>query len=580
MAADIRVENLTVTADGASGSKLLQGINITFHAGRTTLITGANGAGKTTLLESIAGLRTLESGTVRYGDYPLWSEGKLQQRALLEFGIAQQRSSSGWFRQTIREELSYSMHPYKIAEERLEARMVRCLEEFGLEPAEQMLQREPWSLSGGQQRRLTLACLTAAEPSWLLLDEPTAGLDDEGISLLRRLLNRQAERGDGAVIITHDLDALWQVADDIVVLEDGRIREACSAAEWAERFSRDEEYAAEGVRLPESVRTAALLRIKRGELAGEKRMAGTAKPLSAAELAAVIARRVKDGSGGKMYEREAVTAAGDAGGQAYEAKSHSHLPVDKTTKLWERWSQRDPRALWLAYILVSFGLLIQQTWIGAVLGLGVAAAVAACLFPLVRPFRVLIKMYLAALVVTPVIAGLELNPPGFSLADAEPPLFRLFRLFQVMLLGLPLLGLMTPFKLQRAIEQSLLALRLNPSASRAIALMISLLFRFIPLLLSEWARFSKIAVARGKQAVMPGKVPIRMLHTVIIPYMHALLRMADLMSNSLEIRGFGNMKRVKRAVKLKLDRRDAEFIAAAAGVMLLLWSAALLQRFL
>ncbi|PZD93400.1 hypothetical protein DNH61_22475 [Paenibacillus sambharensis] len=579
MAADIRIIDLTVSAEDGSGNRLVHGISVTIHSGRTTLITGANGAGKTTLLESIAGLRSLDSGSIHYGDYPLWSEGKLQQQALLEFGLAQQRSFSGWFCQTIREELAYSMRPYQIAEEHQAARMERCLEAFGLGPAEQMLQREPWSLSGGQQRRLALACLAASEPSWLLLDEPTAGLDDEGISLLRQLLARQAERGGGSLIITHDLDALWQITDNIIVLEDGRIREAASAAEWAARFAGDEEYAAEGVRLPETVRTAALLNVQRERLAGEEWAA--ARPLSPAELAAVIAGRVKDGRSGRTRDDGRIASCDGCSNDQINAGS---LPANERSgaslKLWEKWSKRDPRALWLAYMLVSFGLLIQQTWTGAVLGLGVSAAVAAGLYPLVRPFRIIIKMYLIALVVTPIIAGLEFNPLGFSLASAEPPLFRMFRLFQIMLLGLPLLGLMTPFKLQRAVEQSLLALRLNPSVGRAIALMISILFRFIPLLLSEWARFSKIAVARGKRPVMPGKVPVRMLHTIIIPYMHALLRLADLMSTSLEIRGFGQMKRVRRAVKLKLGRKDAGFIAAAASIMLIMLGAALLPSFL
>src|SRR5690606_8220686 len=89
-----------------------------------------------------------------------------------------------------------------------------------------VLEKDPWTLSGGQQRRLALACLHACESDWLLLDEPTAGLDAGGRAALCRLLEANRASGRGASIVTHDLATLLPLANAVMVVERGRGREA------------------------------------------------------------------------------------------------------------------------------------------------------------------------------------------------------------------------------------------------------------------------------------------------------------------------------------------------------------------
>ncbi len=104
-----------------------------------------------------------------------------------------------------------------------------------------------------------------------------------------------------------------------------------------------------------------------------------------------------------------------------------------------------------------------------------------------------------------------------------------------------------------------------------IALTLSLIFRFIPLLLSEWSKLSRIVQARGKRASAAGRVPAGDLHRVVLPYIVLLLRMAEQMSEALEARGFGKQGvRVTRAWTLRLEPADYFLTVGAAALLLLL----------
>jgi len=147
----------------------------------------------------------------------------------------------------------------------------------------------------------------------------------------------------------------------------------------------------------------------------------------------------------------------------------------------------------------------------------------------------------------------------------------MLRLLAVMLLGLPLLALITPYRLQQAVERLLSALRLPGRAVRSAGLAVSLLFRFIPLMAAEWDRFARIAVARGKYAAPPGRVPVRAVPAALAPFLLAMLQTADRLSLALTLRGFGGEGRTaERAMPIRFTRHDAALVAAAAAVFALL----------
>ncbi|EXX86680.1 hypothetical protein BG53_05620, partial [Paenibacillus darwinianus] len=238
-----------------------------------------------------------------------------------------------------------------------------------------------------------------------------------------------------------------------------------------------------------------------------------------------------------------------------------------------RLAQRDPRALWAFYMLSAAGLLMLDGWIGVGAGAAACAAILYGLPGLIRPYRHLISYYACFIPVMGLLTGLGLAPLRFSVPDAIDTMQLLFRLFTAMLLALPLLGLVTPYRLRLAIEQPLLALRVGKRQVHALSLIVSLLFRFMPLIAAEWRRFARIGAARGKRPSAPGKLPFRQLHTVMIPFMLALLQIADRLSTALEVRGFGRNPVQARAMKLRMDRDD--FALVLAGLLLFAFLAVL-----
>ena len=119
MSRDWNVENLVHPAAG--GRSRLHGSDhfplsqsIYIRGNAITLLVGSNGSGKSTLLESLAGLRKPLGGSIRLGEEPLWERGRPNRSVLLSLGIAMQRAETQWFARTVRDELHYSMRPYKL----------------------------------------------------------------------------------------------------------------------------------------------------------------------------------------------------------------------------------------------------------------------------------------------------------------------------------------------------------------------------------------------------------------------------------------------------------------------------------
>ncbi|MWC26481.1 ABC transporter ATP-binding protein, partial [Paenibacillus sp. MMS18-CY102] len=216
-----------------NGHHILRGAAATFAPGTITLVIGHNGAGKSTFLETMAGLRYPSSGSILLGEQSLWRGKKLNRLLLLHAGVAVQQSASQWFLPTVEAEFRYTLKPYR-AENGVDAgrqAMASALSTVGL-PVE-LLSQDPRTLSGGQQKRLALAMLLVTKVRWLLLDEPTAGLDMDGTRQLCRALEAHRAAGGGAVIVTHDLEALLPLADAVIVIDNGVASATMTPSAWA-----------------------------------------------------------------------------------------------------------------------------------------------------------------------------------------------------------------------------------------------------------------------------------------------------------------------------------------------------------
>ncbi|QAY65675.1 ATP-binding cassette domain-containing protein [Paenibacillus protaetiae] len=575
-----------VVVKSGEGHTLLQTDKVTIRAGGITLITGPNGAGKTTLLEAMAGLRLLTEGRIWLGEAPLWlpeKRNRLNREVLLGFGIAMQHSDAQWFHGTVREELSYSAKPYRKAEKDWDMRMEATLLHTGL--SLDMLERDPWSLSGGEQKRLSIACLLVCEPEWLLLDEPAAGLDAEGISRLAGLLAAHKAAGGGAVVITHDLDALLPVADTVIAVDGGTVCEAASAADWA---------AAHPAAAPQALR--ALAQLRAAGLLPPQPEGASGVPLWPAprELAAALAGRLAQRPAAALAPpaRGARAAAGAEGAYAAPpaaapratrgmaalpaAAAHSaegaRAAVRGVARARAPIAERfDPRTLVASLLLFSTALLTGNGWLTTAAG---AAAVLAALVPLraaVKPWLGVIRAYVLLVLIMGLIAGIHFMPLSFDMDRALSSVHQMVKLLLVMMLGMPFMSLMTPFRLQRAIEQTFGRLAWYGFPVTPIALTVTLMFRFIPLLSREWGRFTLIAHARGKHGGKPGSMPLKQIAPAFIPYLRSILRMAEQLADALEARGIGHPNaRPTQGFKLAFTRQDGYLFAASAIASIIL----------
>jgi ABC-2 type transport system ATP-binding protein len=189
----------------------VDGLSLTAEAGAVTVVLGPNGAGKTSTIEAIEGYRRPAAGTVRVlGLDPLAQRTSLNRR----IGVMLQEGG---------------VHP---AMRPLEAlRLYAAYYDDPLDPGE-LLARVGLSdrarsayrqLSGGEQQRVSLALALVGRPSVAFLDEPTAGVDVEGRQLIRAVISELRNDGVCVVMTTHDLAEAERVADEVVIVDDGRV---------------------------------------------------------------------------------------------------------------------------------------------------------------------------------------------------------------------------------------------------------------------------------------------------------------------------------------------------------------------
>jgi len=193
---------------------ILRGIDIMLDQGKCMALLGANGAGKTTLLRILACLTKPVAGTVRIGGLDVEQEER-QVRLLVGF-VGHQPNL--YDELTIIENLLFFGRMYSVKKAR--ERAATLLQQVGL--ARRSNERVG-TLSRGQLQRLALARALLHSPRLLLLDEPDAGLDDEGIELLEELIGEHTEQGGTTLFTTHNFERAVKFSDQICMLSGGRV---------------------------------------------------------------------------------------------------------------------------------------------------------------------------------------------------------------------------------------------------------------------------------------------------------------------------------------------------------------------
>lgn len=211
-------EDLAFTYPAARG-EALSGVSLDVFAGELVACVGPSGSGKSTLLLALAALLRPAGGTVTLDGRDVFGADLVAMRRRL--GVVFQFPETQLFGASVAEELSFGPRQAKLPADDVRVRVEQALVDVGL--GEEMLSRSPFSLSGGEQRRVAIAAALATRPDVLLFDEPTAGLDASGREALLALVRRLVDDGRGALVVSHDAGPLLAVSDRAVVLSGGRV---------------------------------------------------------------------------------------------------------------------------------------------------------------------------------------------------------------------------------------------------------------------------------------------------------------------------------------------------------------------
>lgn len=221
----IALENVSFTYQEGTplASTALSDVSLTIEDGSYTALIGHTGSGKSTILQLLNGLLVPSQGSVRVFDTLITSTSKNKdiRQIRKQVGLVFQFAENQIFEETVLKDVAFGPQNFGVSEEDAEQIAREKLALVGID--ESLFNRSPFELSGGQMRRVAIAGILAMEPAILVLDEPTAGLDPLGRKELMTLFRKLHQSGMTIVLVTHLMDDVAEHANQVYVMEKGRL---------------------------------------------------------------------------------------------------------------------------------------------------------------------------------------------------------------------------------------------------------------------------------------------------------------------------------------------------------------------
>lgn len=201
----------------------LSDVSLTIEDGSYTALIGHTGSGKSTILQLLNGLLVPSQGSVRVFDTLITSTSKNKdiRQIRKQVGLVFQFAENQIFEETVLKDVAFGPQNFGVSEEDAVKTAREKLALVGID--ESLFDRSPFELSGGQMRRVAIAGILAMEPAILVLDEPTAGLDPLGRKELMTLFKKLHQSGMTIVLVTHLMDDVAEYANQVYVMEKGRL---------------------------------------------------------------------------------------------------------------------------------------------------------------------------------------------------------------------------------------------------------------------------------------------------------------------------------------------------------------------
>ena len=235
--------------DSGEEKYAIKDISLSIKPGEFVAIVGRTGSGKSTLIQHLNGLLQPKSGEYFFNGENIWEKKydlkKLRQKVALCFQYPEYQL----FEENVLKDIAFGPKNLGFDKKECEEKARHAMKLVGL--SKELEKVSPFSLSGGQKRRVALAGILAMEPEYLILDEPVAGMDAPGKKILFDLLHHlNKERGITIVLVSHNMDDVADHADRVLVMEDGQLK---MDGKTREIFARRDELTAMGLGVPQAV---------------------------------------------------------------------------------------------------------------------------------------------------------------------------------------------------------------------------------------------------------------------------------------------------------------------------------------
>lgn len=230
----------------------LHDINVTIPPNSYTAIIGHTGSGKSTLLQHLNGLLQPTGGEIKIGDRTIKAGVKEKNLRSLrkKVGIVFQFPEHQLFEETVEKDICFGPLNFGASLEEAKERAKKAAKQVGL--PEEIMDKSPFDLSGGQMRRVAIAGVLAMDPEVLVLDEPTAGLDPRGrTEIMDMFADLHRKQGISIVLVTHSMEDASKYADHIIVMHKGTVYKKGAPKDI---FSSPKELMDLGLDVPESIR--------------------------------------------------------------------------------------------------------------------------------------------------------------------------------------------------------------------------------------------------------------------------------------------------------------------------------------
>lgn len=239
--------------------KAVNNVSFSVNKGELIGIIGHTGSGKSTLVQMLNGLMKPTSGQVLLDGVDIWDKPKEIRKIRFKVGMVFQYPEYQLFEETVYKDIAFGPTNKGLSEEEIDREVRRAAKFTGLK--DELLDKSPFDLSGGEKRRAAIAGVIAMDPDVLVLDEPTAGLDPMGRDvLLSQIVRYHKERQNTVLLVSHSMEDIARVADRIVVMNKS---ELVMFDKTQKVFARGDELEKIGLRIPQITKIMSQLR-KRG----------------------------------------------------------------------------------------------------------------------------------------------------------------------------------------------------------------------------------------------------------------------------------------------------------------------------